>query len=44
MGIDPGEVYHIEGAHEKGVGEMDAENIEVVGEKVEEVRKMFRRA
>ncbi len=44
VGIDPSEVYHIERAHEKGVGEMDAENIEVVGDKVEEVRRMFRRA
>lgn len=41
MGIDPREVWHIQRAHEKGVGEMDA--IEVVGDRIEDIGRSFRR-
>ncbi|MEM2851482.1 MAG: hypothetical protein QXW18_06750 [Candidatus Bathyarchaeia archaeon] len=41
MGIDPNEIYHVRRAYEKGLGEI--ENIEVVGEKIENVARKFRR-
>ncbi len=43
MGIDPTEIYHVKRAYEKGFGEMDEARINVVGSKVEEVRRRFRR-
>jgi len=41
MGIDPHEIRHIREAHEKGIGEID--NVEVLGSKVENVRREFKR-
>ncbi len=44
MGVDPAEIYHIKRAYEKGFGEMDEARINVVGSKVEEVRRRFKRS
>lgn len=41
MGIDPHEISHIRTAHQKGLGNID--NIEVVGSKVEDVCRAFKR-
>ncbi|UCH57199.1 MAG: DUF362 domain-containing protein [Candidatus Bathyarchaeota archaeon] len=41
MGFDPREIGHIRRAHEKGLGEID--DIEVVGDGVEAVRRIFKR-
>jgi len=41
MGIDPNEIYHVRRAYEKGLGEI--EKIEVVGEKIENIARKFRR-
>lgn len=43
MGVEPTEIYHIRRAHEKGLGEIDEARINVVGAKVEEVKRRFRR-
>jgi uncharacterized protein (DUF362 family) len=43
MGVDPLEVPHIRRAYERGIGEVNANRIEVVGNSVEEVRRVFRR-
>jgi len=43
MGIDPTEIYHIKRAYEKKLGEMDEAKIRVVGSRIDEVRKHFRR-
>ena len=43
MGIDPYEVYHIKRAYEKGFGEIDSAKIQVVGERIENVKRKFRR-
>jgi uncharacterized protein (DUF362 family) len=43
MGINPGEIYHIKRAYEKGLGEMDEGKIELVGNRLEEVMRKFRR-
>jgi len=42
MGIDPHEVAHIRRAHDKGLGNID--DVEVLGEKIEDVAKTFKRA
>jgi len=42
MGIDPHEVSHIRRAHEKGLGNID--DVEVLGEKIVDVSKNFKRA
>ena len=42
MGIDPHEVAHIRRAHDKGLGKID--EIEILGEKIENVAKNFKRA
>ena len=42
MGFDPHTISHIRRAHEKGIGEID--NIEVVGDGIEAVTKIFKRA
>jgi uncharacterized protein (DUF362 family) len=42
MGIDPHEISHIRNAHEKGLGNID--DIEVLGEKLENVTRPFQRA
>jgi uncharacterized protein (DUF362 family) len=41
MGIDPHEISHIRGASEKGLGNID--NIEIVGERLEDVKRVFKR-
>jgi uncharacterized protein (DUF362 family) len=41
MGFDPHEIMHIRRAYEKGLGEID--NVEVVGNKLEDVTRIFRR-
>lgn len=43
MGINPEEIYHVRRAYEKGLGEMDEAKIELVGNRLEEVRRKFRR-
>jgi len=43
MGINPEEIYHIRRASEKGLGEMDEAKIELVGNRIEEVMRKFRR-
>ena len=42
MGIDPQEIEHIRKAHEKGRGHLDA--IQVLGERLENVTRMFKRS
>jgi uncharacterized protein (DUF362 family) len=42
MGIDPHDVKHIERAYEKGLGNID--NIETLGEKIDKVKREFKRA
>jgi len=42
MGFDPHGISHIRKAHEKGLGEID--NIEVVGDPIDSVRREFKRA
>jgi uncharacterized protein (DUF362 family) len=44
MGIDPSEIYHIRRAYEKGLGEMRQDSIEIVGNKLEETYRKFRRS
>jgi len=43
MGINPEEIYHIRRAYEKGLGEMDETRVELVGNRLEEVARKFRR-
>jgi uncharacterized protein (DUF362 family) len=43
MGINPEEIYHIRRAYEKGLGEIDEAKIELVGNRLEEVMRKFRR-
>jgi uncharacterized protein (DUF362 family) len=43
MGIEPTEIHHIRRAHEKGLGEIDGTRIKVVGAKIEEVKRRFKR-
>jgi uncharacterized protein (DUF362 family) len=43
MGINPEEIYHIRRAYEKGLGELHEDKIELVGNKLEEVMRKFRR-
>jgi len=43
MDIDPHEVYHIRRAYEKGFGEIDSAKIRVVGERIETIKRKFRR-
>jgi len=42
MGIDPHEIWHVFRAHEKGLGEID--DVEVVGERIDDVTRVFKRA
>jgi uncharacterized protein (DUF362 family) len=44
MGIDPDEIYHIKQAYEKGFGEMLEANINVVGSKLDRVKRQFKRS
>jgi len=41
MGIDPHEISHIRTAHQKGLGNID--NIEIVGTKLDDVKREFKR-
>ena len=41
MGIDPHEISHIRTAHQKGLGNID--NIEIVGSKLDDVKRVFKR-
>ena len=41
MGFDPHEISHIRGASEKGLGNID--NIEIMGSKLEDVTRVFKR-
>lgn len=43
MGISPEEIYHIRRAYEKGFGEIDEAKIELVGNRLEEIKRKFRR-
>jgi uncharacterized protein (DUF362 family) len=40
MGMDPHEISHIRTAAQKGIGNID--NIEILGEKLEEVKRAFK--
>lgn len=42
MGFDPKEISHIRKAGEKGIGNVD--NIEIIGEKLEDVTRVFKKA
>jgi uncharacterized protein (DUF362 family) len=42
MGFDPAEISHIRTAAQKGLGNID--NIEIVGSKLEEVKRVFKKA
>jgi len=42
MGFDPKEISHIRKAGEKGIGNID--NIEIVGEKLEDVTRVFKKS
>jgi uncharacterized protein (DUF362 family) len=44
MGVSPETVEHLSHAEEKGLGTCDLNQIEVVGEPIEKVRKKFRRS
>jgi len=44
MGVSPTEVEHLVLAEKKGLGTCQLENIEVVGEPIERVRRNFRRS
>jgi uncharacterized protein (DUF362 family) len=41
MGIDPHEISHIRTAHQKGLGNID--NIDIVGTKLDDVKREFKR-
>ena len=43
MDVEPAEIYHIRRAYEKGLGEIDETRIRVIGAKVEETRRRFKR-
>lgn len=43
MGFDPGEVKHIVNASARGIGEMDIEKINLLGERLEDVSTVFER-
>jgi len=42
MGIDPSRVKYLKLAEEKGLGTANLDNIEVIGERIGEVRRNFR--
>jgi hypothetical protein len=41
MGFEPAEIAHIRRAHEKGLGNID--DIEILGSKLEDVTRVFKR-
>jgi len=42
MGFDPHEIKHIAVAAQRGLGEIEADRIEIVGERIEDVRTKFK--
>ena len=44
MGFDPIEILHLKMAEEKGLGEIKLEKINLIGKKIEDVGRTFRRA
>jgi len=40
MGFNPNSIHHIRRCYEKGIGEID--NIQILGERLEDVRRAFR--
>jgi uncharacterized protein (DUF362 family) len=42
MGLDPLEISHIRTANQKGLGNIDINNIEVIGAKIESVKREFK--
>lgn len=44
IGIDPFEIHHIRRAYEKGLGEINQDKIEIVGNTIEEVARKFKRS
>lgn len=44
MEVDPNEVYYIRYSHEMGIGTMDMNEIEVLGNKISEVKRRFKRS
>ncbi len=44
MSIDPAEIYHIRRAHEKGFGEINEEKISVVGSRIADISRQFKRS
>ncbi len=43
MGIDPKEVLHLKLANERGLGEINIEYVKVYGERIEDVKRRFKR-
>ena len=43
MGFKPGELEHIKTAHERGLGEMDLNEIPILGEAIDSVKRRFKR-
>jgi uncharacterized protein (DUF362 family)/Pyruvate/2-oxoacid:ferredoxin oxidoreductase delta subunit len=43
IGFDPNEVHYIEKAEEKGLGTSNLDHIEILGKKIQEVRRDFKR-
>ncbi len=43
MDIDPAEIYHIKRAYEKRLGEMNEEKIDIVGSRINQVKRRFKR-
>ena len=41
MGFNPHEILHIKKCHERGLGEIDEQKINVSGKTIQEVRKQF---
>jgi uncharacterized protein (DUF362 family) len=41
MGFDPAQIEHIKWAHERGLGNMN--NVEVLGEQIDDVKRIFTR-
>ncbi len=44
MGIAPDEIYHIKQAYEKGFGEINEAKIHVIGSRIDDVKRQFRRS
>ncbi len=44
MGVDPKEIYYLKRCHDKGFGEIDEAKINIVGSKIDDVRRQFKRS